>query len=128
MKTGSVLRMQVPHKEGLANHLGSESCVNVGNGAGEALTGGCVGGVLSLEIGRLLGADVVRTHGRQHWVSHYGEGYTDLAGSETPRMHKRTLYGNRESLGLPADSTAGRKGKSKDIRRRCTDLGSRMGA
>jgi RNA-directed DNA polymerase len=36
--------MQVPYEEGLANHLGSESCASVGNGVGEALTGGCAGG------------------------------------------------------------------------------------
>ena len=128
MKTGSVLGMKVPHREGLANHPGSESCAGVGNGVGEALTGGCAGGGLRLEIGRLLGADVVRTHGRPYGVAREGEGYTDPAGSETPRMHRRTLYGNRENLGLPADSTAGRKGKSQDTRRRCTDSGSRMGA
>ena len=89
---------------------------------------GCAGGVLRLAIGRLLGADVVRTHGRQHGVTREGEGDTDPAGSETPRMHRSTRHGNRESLGLPADSPAGRQGKSKATRRRCTDPGSRMGA
>lgn len=117
----------MPHREGLANPLGSESCVDVGTGGDEALTGGCAGGVWSLEIGRLLGADVVRTHGRQHGGARTGEGSTALAGSETPRMPRRTRHGNRESPGRPAASTAGRKGKSKDTRRRWTDPGSRMG-
>jgi hypothetical protein len=69
MKTGSVSGMKVPHREGLANHLGPEACAGVGNGVGAALTGGWAGGVGSLARGRLLGADVVRTHGRQHGVA-----------------------------------------------------------
>ena len=44
--------MKVPDEEGQANHLGSESCAGVGNGVGEALTGGCAGRVLSPEIGQ----------------------------------------------------------------------------
>jgi hypothetical protein len=67
IKTGKVLGMKVPHEEGLADHLGSESCAGVGNGVGEALTGGCAGWVLSLEIrAKLPGADVVLTHGRPY--------------------------------------------------------------
>ena len=114
MKTGKVLGMKVPYEEGLADHLGSESCAGVGNGVGEALTGGCAGWVLSLEIqAKLPGADVVLTHGRQHWTRRFGEACPDLAGSETPGMHRRTLHGNRERLCLPALG-AGRRGKSKD--------------
>lgn len=32
--------MRVLYEEGLTSHLGPESCVRTGNGAGEALTGG----------------------------------------------------------------------------------------
>ena len=83
--------MQVPDSEGRANHTGPESCAGTGNGVGEALTGEGAGRVLSLEIGRLLGADVVRTHGRPYGVARKGEGYTDQAGSETSGMHGNTL-------------------------------------
>jgi hypothetical protein len=114
IKTGKVLGMKGPYEEGLADYLGSESCAGVGNGVGEALTGGCAGWVLSLEIqAQLPGADVVLTHGRQHWTRRFGEACPDLAGSETLGMHRRTLHGNRESLCLPALG-AGRRGKSKD--------------
>ena len=50
IKTGRVLGVKVPDEEGLANHLGSESCAGVGNGVGEAWTGGGAGWVGSLEI------------------------------------------------------------------------------
>lgn len=98
MKTGKVLGVKVPDEEGRANHLGSESCAGVGNGVGEALIGGCAGWVLSLEIrAKLPGADVVLTHGRPHRACRYGEACPDLAGSETPGMHRHTWHGNRES-------------------------------
>ena len=93
--------VQVLHEEGLANHLGVESCAAAGNCVGEALTDreACAGWVLSLEIEqKLLGADVVLTHGRQNDIACYGEGCVGPAGSETPSMHRHILRGNRESL------------------------------
>jgi hypothetical protein len=36
IKTGKVSEVQVLHEEGLANHLGFESCIGVGNNASEA--------------------------------------------------------------------------------------------
>jgi len=42
--------MRVPHDEGVADHIGPESCGGIGNDAAEALTGGSVGGPLSSEI------------------------------------------------------------------------------
>jgi len=42
--------MKEPHTEGLATHGGPESCVGLREEAGEALTGGCAGTVLSREI------------------------------------------------------------------------------
>ena len=41
--------MKVPHDEGLANHIGPESCTGARKGAGEALTGESAGRVLSRE-------------------------------------------------------------------------------
>jgi hypothetical protein len=115
MKTGKVLGMKVPYEEGLATHLGLESCAGNGDGVREALTGVCAGWVLSLEIrAKLPGADAVLTRGRPHGVPRYGEGHSDLAGSQTPGMHRHTLHGNRESLCLPAPR-AGRLGKSQDV-------------
>ena len=42
--------MKVSYSEGLATHTGSESCIFVGNGEGEALTGVRAGQVWSREI------------------------------------------------------------------------------
>jgi hypothetical protein len=42
--------MRVLYGEGLASHTGSESCAGAREGVGEALTGECVGRVLSREI------------------------------------------------------------------------------
>ena len=41
--------MQVPCDEGLAIHIGPESCAVAREGPGEALTGGCIGQPLSRE-------------------------------------------------------------------------------
>jgi hypothetical protein len=46
--------MKEPYTEDRAGHGGPESCVGVRKGVGEALTGGCIGEVLSREI-RSLG-------------------------------------------------------------------------
>jgi hypothetical protein len=42
--------MKEPDDEGLASHIGPESCADACKGGGEALTGGRVGWVLSREI------------------------------------------------------------------------------
>jgi hypothetical protein len=42
--------MKEPYDEGVANHIGPESCGNASNGMAEALTGVCAGQVLSREI------------------------------------------------------------------------------
>ncbi len=52
--------MQVHCTEGVANHSDPESCAGVREGAGEALTGVCIGQVLSLENGfNVLDADTI---------------------------------------------------------------------
>jgi len=42
--------MKEPYDEGLANHIGPESCITGREVRGEALTGVCAGWVLSREI------------------------------------------------------------------------------
>ncbi len=42
--------MQESHNEGLASHIGPESCASAREGGGEALTGVCAGRVWSREI------------------------------------------------------------------------------
>ena len=88
------------HGEGLTTHTSPESCMGSGNNVGEALTRENAGWVLSLVIGLSPGADVLQFHRRRYLVSRYGEGYKDLAGSETSCMHGSYLRGNREALYL----------------------------
>ncbi len=51
--------MRVPYGEGLAIHMGPESCVGNREGVGEALTGLHAGWVSSRERIRIRGADPV---------------------------------------------------------------------
>ena len=52
--------MQVHYDEGIANRIGPESCAGTREGAGEALTGVCIGQPLSRESDLLSGAALVR--------------------------------------------------------------------
>jgi hypothetical protein len=115
--------MKVSYGEGVATHTGPESCVGAGNCAGEALTGGRAGRVLSREIHApqvrvLRGADAVEGGGRPHRVRREREAYRDPARSETPSMHGSTSHGNREipPLSVTHDVTD-RIGNPKGARR-----------
>jgi hypothetical protein len=117
--------MKVSYGEGLATHAGSESCIGVHKGAGEALTGVRIGQPLSREIETppwkrwlLRGAHAVEISARQNWGRRYRETPLDSARSETLRMYASTLSGNREILCLSVeDKATDRIGKSKDARR-----------
>src|ERR1700678_733194 len=117
--------MKVLYVEGLANHIGPESCVAVRKGCDEALTGERTGWVSSREIhapprgGLLRGAEAMEFSGRQNLVRRSGKTLQDPARSKTPRMYGRTLLGNRE---IPSASVIARwterVGQSKDRSRR----------
>jgi hypothetical protein len=117
--------MKVSYGEGLATHTGSESCIGVRKGVGEALTGVRAGQVLSREIETpllkrwlLRSADGVEIFGRQNWGRRYRETLLGSARSKTLRMYVSTLSGNRESLCLSVrEPSTDRIGKSKDTRR-----------
>jgi hypothetical protein len=117
--------MKVPYGEGLATRTGSESCMFVGNGAHEALTGVRTGQVLSREIEppsrkrwSLLGADALERSGRQNWERRYRETLSDLARSKTLSMYASTLSGSREIPWLSVgEENTDRIGKSKDVPR-----------
>ena len=106
--------MQESYGEGLAAHTGPESCAAVR----EALTGERAGRVFSRERSSLRDADAVEGSGRPHPGRRYRETPRSPARSETPSMSGHTSHENRESPWSPAvDGTAGRVGKSKDLRR-----------
>jgi RNA-directed DNA polymerase len=116
--------MEVSYSEGLANHIGPESCVGVREGEDEALTGVRAGWVLSREIhappkgGLLRGADVLEIGGRQYPRHREGEMLWNPARSKTPGMYASTSFGNRE-IPFPSGAarSADRVGKSQDARR-----------
>jgi len=104
--------------EGVATHIGSESCAANCKGGGEALTGERAGQPLSRERTKNPGADAVERSGRPYRASRQRERRPDLARSQTLRMHGRILHGNREIPPLSAGSRdADRIGKSKDAHR-----------
>ncbi len=106
--------MKVSDNEGLANHIGPESCVDDPQGRSEALTGERAGWVLSPETDMNPSADGFQMRGRQHTTNRYGKAGGGSAGSETPCMHGSTLSGNREALRLAAaDCTAARMENSE---------------
>jgi RNA-directed DNA polymerase len=110
--------MQESYGEGLATHTGPESCVGARKGDGEALTGGRIGRVLSRETKILRDADAVEVRGRPHPGRRHRKTLWSPARSETPCMSGHTSRENRESPWSPVvDGTAGRIGKSKDLRR-----------
>src|SRR6266545_1618184 len=111
--------MKVSHDEGVATHIGPESCAAARKGGGEALTGERAGRVFSRERPLLRGADAVRRSGRPDPAYRQREIRRDPARSETPSTQGNTSSGSREIQCPPvADGAAGRVGKSKDTRRR----------
>ena len=108
--------MQESYGEDLASHTDPESCTVVRKDGREALTGACAGGLLSREIIRVRGADVVSVSGRPHPMHRYGKRDGDPARSKNLSMYRITSRENREIPCLPVnDGAAGRIGKSKDV-------------
>jgi hypothetical protein len=67
--------MKESYGEDLASHTDPESYTVAREGGCEALTGACTGGLLSREIVRIRGADVVSVSGRLHPIHRYGKRY-----------------------------------------------------
>jgi hypothetical protein len=99
-ETGKEQMVRVHYDEGVAIHIGPESCAGGREAVREALTGECAGQPLSREKVDIPGADAVR----------YAEGHTKgraIASSPTTRRgrrpwHVQTLF-VREPGGLVAD-------------------------
>jgi len=102
-ETGKEEMVKVHHDEGVAIHIGPESCAVAREGISEALTGECAGQPLSRESALISGADVVpltegNTNGR------------DIASVQTARRglspwHAQTLLA-REPGDLATDRLA----------------------
>jgi hypothetical protein len=105
--------MKVSYAEGLASYGGSESCVHIREGVGEALTGVRAGRVLSRvihapwrELRVVRGAEAVESRRRPHRCCRIGEAASDPARSQTPRTRASISHGNRE---IPHPAAAARE-------------------
>jgi hypothetical protein len=97
VKVGRESRMQEPYKKGVANHLDPESCADVGNRVGEALTGAHVGQPSSSEI-TSPGVPTLYGEGEGHIRDGViREPSRDATESETLGMRGNSLHGNRET-------------------------------
>jgi len=106
--------VKVPYGEGIAYHIGPESCAGARKEVGEALTGGMQAGTLSRE-NNSQSADALILSGRQYGLPRKRERQADSARSKTPSMHASFSDGNRESLRLAvADGATVRTVNSKD--------------
>jgi len=90
--------MEESHVEGVATHDDPESCTDVREDGGEALTGVRAGRVLSREM-HFRDADAVILGGRQHRLRRQRETPTSPARSETLCTYGTYLRENREICG-----------------------------
>src|SRR4051794_13726730 len=102
--------MKESHDEGLASHIGPESCVGDREVAGEALTGVHAGRVLSCETLSGTPTPLSEAEGNIAGIDQ-GEMPVSPAQSQTPkivykdrRMRENSPHGNRETSCLPAES------------------------
>ena len=97
-ETGKKSVVRVHHGEGVAIHIGPESCAGAREGIGEALTGERIGQPLSRESTLIPGADVVPlTEGKT-----YGR---DIASAQTTRRGRRTGHVRTLLVREPGDLT-----------------------
>jgi hypothetical protein len=93
--------MRVSYDEGIASHIGSESCGSIREDAVEALTGVCAGWALSLENFLIRSADDLRPlEGNTGWVA-------IARPDRTPRglrPHARTQASHKEAKVLRSEA------------------------
>jgi hypothetical protein len=118
--------MKEPYIEGPAIHDDPESCVDVREDAGEALTGARAGWAIEPEMAGNRGADALAISGRQHHRRRFREPPTGPAGSKNLCMRGISMRENREIPRSPAsgDGWAGRAGKAEAVIPQCTIVGS----
>jgi hypothetical protein len=104
--------MQEPHKKGVANHLGPESCANGREVVGEALTGEHAGQPSSSEI-TTSACRPRPDRGKATPTVPLGEGLPGAAESETLCMRGRSRRENRETSGTPASVGRGTVGEGR---------------
>jgi hypothetical protein len=87
--------VQVPYDEGVANHIGPESCAVAREGLGEALTGECTGQPLSREsFLSWVPTPCIRRKATCQGASSRAPGRPGVV--RDPGMSRSSLRGNRE--------------------------------
>ena len=112
--------MKESYDEGIASHIGPESCAVACKGLGEALTGVRAGRVLSREnFYALTGSPGSRRRAYERKAkadaSVARDASTPCAVGDPECTHGNTSRGNRE-IPWPPPEEGGRTGKSKDAR------------
>jgi len=112
--------MEELYIEGVATRDDPESCVDVREDGGEALTGARAGRAIEPRKQFVRGADAVKAGGRQHCQQRYRELLADPAWSKNQGMYGTSMRENREIPSSPAgfDRRAGRSGKAEAVRLR----------
>jgi len=110
--------MKVSCNEGVASHVGPESCGGDHKVVVEALTGEDAGRVLSLENFVFRSADAVASGGRQQRRFRHRKGRPCSAWSKTPRTHRSISLGSREIPGSAWMVIQARAVNPKGARRR----------
>ena len=95
--------MKESHNEGIASHIGPESCGGVREGGAEALTGGGMDWVLSLENVIVRSADGFVLHGRQDRHGRHRKTGTNSAWSKTPAYVPTHLAGAASGRSLGSE-------------------------
>jgi hypothetical protein len=89
--------MKVSCDEGVASHIGPESCGRSREGKAEALTGERAGWVIEPRNPYIVrDADALMSRGRRCRAICQREGRSGPAGSKTPCTHGSISYGSRE--------------------------------
>jgi|NGEPerStandDraft_6_1074524.scaffolds.fasta_scaffold44685_2 hypothetical protein len=88
--------MRTLYVEGVATHDGPESCVDVREGGGEALTGVRTGWAIEPRNQGIRGADAVVISGRPYRQQRFRELLADPARSKNLRMYGVSMRENRE--------------------------------
>ena len=108
--------MKEPYDEGLASHIGPESCGGGSNGMAEALTGVRAGQVLSREMLSIPGCRRNGSVGRQHLACRYRKTRRTLRGRRPWHVRKHTAREPGDPMSrLWREGYRGRIGKSEDV-------------
>jgi hypothetical protein len=111
-ETGKEQRVQAPYSEGLANHIGPESCAMRREVQGEALAGECAGWAIEPRKSINRGADAVAS-AEGNTGRHVKRVLHRPCVVEDPSMRRSSVYGNREVSPLTTARAARRSASGR---------------